>query len=137
MKNVKKPVTTPEKKTAKKKRKKKKPVARKSPELVLEGRLDIEDVATLKDRLVVILADSGPIVIDATQVVYADTAGLQLLTSFVTAARKQSRELIWKPGANVLQELSELLDLDRYLKISTSAENTAPENGAAVLCPVF
>ncbi len=123
--------------TAKKKAAAKKAAAEEVPKLVLEGKLDIREVAALKARLAVILSADGPITIDAGRIESADTAVLQLLAAFVVSARQQSREPNWEQPPGALRESCKLLDLDRHLGFDADSESDSADDGGVVLCPVF
>ena len=60
------------------------------------GRFSIADAAGLKSRLQEIIeVHPGRIIIDLDAVISADTAGLQLLTAFVTTATRNGSRVQW------------------------------------------
>ena len=81
-------------------------------------RLDITQVESLKATLVNHLTPGTEITLIADQVERADTAGLQLLVSFLRTAAKQNITCQWQGVSTPLQDAADLLGLSTALQIS-------------------
>lgn len=85
----------------------------------LPEQLTIVNVNSLCDALHELISKQNydKLVIKADQVQRADTAGLQLMLSFVFAAREQHIDLIWSKPSKKLQEAAAILGLQQALGI--------------------
>lgn len=80
--------------------------------------LDIVNASSLKNRLESAIAKSLPVVLVSDKVEKADTAGLQLIYSFIKEVESQGRDVSWqKPSDNLIQA-SEILGLSEKLYLA-------------------
>ncbi|MFT6733182.1 MAG: anti-anti-sigma regulatory factor [Polaribacter sp.] len=85
--------------------------------LNLGSALDIVNASTLKPRLMSALKKKPHIVLIADKVERSDTAGVQLIYSFLQCAKKKDLAVTWqKPSANLL-DIAEKLGMSRDLEL--------------------
>ncbi len=85
--------------------------------LTLADCVNVASVESLSAELKALLTSKAPVVIDATGVVQADTAALQLLCSFVRTVRTQELGFEWVGVSEVLRETAETLGLSNELEL--------------------
>jgi ABC-type transporter Mla MlaB component len=97
-------------------------------EFALAAECTVADAGTLKSALAKLLEDPGSVAIDISAVQRVDTAGMQLLTSFVLDRMVQDRDVEWVGHAPALTAAATLLGLNSILKLPTAEEaaETAP-----------
>jgi len=100
--------------------------------VVLDSNPSIQNVAELREQLVVVCKSASGVVIDAGKVETIDTAALQLLSAFVNSVRGQSRTIEWSELSDVFRDMADLADLGRCLGIGDGC--TVEDDD---LCPVF
>jgi len=119
-------------KSKKKSKMKAKAAKCKSGPVVLDSNPGIQNIAQLREQLVVAHNATSDVVIDAGKVESIDTATLQLLSAFANSVRGQSLTIEWSGLSDVFRDMADLADLSRCLGIG---------DGCAVedddLCPVF
>lgn len=81
----------------------------------LPNRLGIANVTTFREELSAAFEQSGAIEIGAAAVERVDTAGLQLLTAFVAAAKGRGQDVRWKAPSSVFTQTVTTLGLDEAL----------------------
>jgi ABC-type transporter Mla MlaB component len=86
-------------------------------QIVLEGTIDITGATELKSKLVDALDDSSTIEINASGVDRIDTAGLQLLLSFVNHLKDIQRNHSWIAPAECLVNAALLLGIKDALEL--------------------
>ena len=75
----------------------------------LGSALDIVNVGTLKPRLQTALEKKPHVVLIADKVERADTAGIQLIYSFMHSAKQRDVTVTWqKPSANLIESIEKL-----------------------------
>jgi ABC-type transporter Mla MlaB component len=93
----------------------------------LASECTVADASALKSSLAKLLDDSGAVTLDIRAVQRIDTAGLQVITTFVRERESQGREVRWLGTAGALSTAAQLLGLSSILKLPTPAEQ-AVEN---------
>lgn len=86
----------------------------------LPGSADITMVATFHETLKKALDDGMPVVLDASSVTRADTAFLQLLTSFIIDTSAREIPLEWASLSESFKQAANLLGLSEQLQITSS-----------------
>ena len=89
----------------------------------------VADASTLKSGLAKLLDDSGVVTLDIGTVQRIDTAGLQVIATFVRERESHGRQVEWRGTAPALTAAAKLLGLSSLLKLPTSVEpsvETAP-----------
>jgi anti-anti-sigma regulatory factor len=89
----------------------------------------VADASTLKSGLAKLLDDSGVVTLDIGAVRRIDTAGLQVIATFVRERESHGRQVEWRGTAPALTAAAKLLGLGSLLKLPTSVEpsvETAP-----------
>ena len=88
----------------------------------------VADAGSLKAGLAKLLEDPETVAIDISAVQRIDTAGLQILTTFVLDRMVQDRDVEWVGHAPALTAAATLLGLNPILKLPTAEETagTAP-----------
>lgn len=81
-------------------------------------RLSIEHVEALYGEMESALASEADVELDAGQVHYCDTAGLQLLVSLRREMQKTSHDIHWSETSEVLQQTCGYLGLNESLGLS-------------------
>lgn len=89
-------------------------------DFTLPEQLTIAAVAALYEELEALIArqDCDEVVLNASGVKRADTAGVQLLLSFVIAVREGHFSLSWNKPSKILMEAAAVLGLQRALGIA-------------------
>ena len=80
--------------------------------------LDIQNASALKSRLENALSKSLPVVLVSDKVEKADTAGLQLIYSFIKEVENQGRDVSWQKPSDSLIQASETLGLSEKLYLT-------------------
>lgn len=82
----------------------------------------VADASSLKTSLAKLLEDSGIVTLDIGAVQRIDTAGLQVIATFIREREAQGRQVQWRGHAPALSAAAKLLGLDALLKLPTPAE---------------
>jgi len=120
------------KRTARRKAGQKPPAVKLGP-VVLASRLNIKNIAELKESLLAAYDADSTVVVDAGAVESIDTAALQLLVAFASSRRERSRAVEWHQPSSVFCEAAKMLDLRVPLGIG-AGDVTKEDDG---LLPVF
>jgi ABC-type transporter Mla MlaB component len=88
----------------------------------LAAECTVADAGTLKSGLAKLLDDAQTVALDISAVQRIDTAGLQILTTFVLDRMVQDRDVEWVGYAPVLTAAATLLGLNSILKLPTAEE---------------
>ena len=80
----------------------------------------VADASSLKSALAKLLEESGVVTLDISAVQRIDTAGLQVIATFVRERESQGRQVQWQGHAPVLTNAARLLGLGELLKLPTS-----------------
>jgi len=83
--------------------------------LNLEGSLGIAEAETLYQRLLAILDAQVDVCIESETLSRVDTAGVQLLYSFVKEANVRSMKVEWKSVSDALRENAAMLGLSENM----------------------
>jgi phospholipid transport system transporter-binding protein len=88
----------------------------------------VADAGTLKAGLAKLLDDEGVVALDISAVQRIDTAGLQVIATFVRERDSHGRQVEWRGEAPALTAAARLLGLTSLLKLPAAAEaaETAP-----------
>lgn len=86
----------------------------------------VADAGTLKSALAKLLDDTGVVTLDIGSVQRIDTAGLQVITTFVRERESLGRQVEWLGAAPSLVAAAKLLGLSSLLKLPTSVDPSAP-----------
>ena len=88
----------------------------------------VADAGTLKSGLAKLLDDEGVVALDISAVQRIDTAGLQVIATFVRERDSHGRQVEWRGEAPALTAAARLLGLTSLLKLPAAAEaaETAP-----------
>ncbi len=78
----------------------------------------VADASSLKAGLAKLLDESGVVTLDVSAVQRIDTAGLQVITTFVRERESQGRQVEWRGSAPALTAAAKLLGLSSFLKLS-------------------
>ena len=94
----------------------------------LAAECTVADAGTLKSGLAKLLDEPKTVTVDISAVQRIDTAGLQILTTFVLDRMVQDRDVEWLGQAPILTTAATLLGLNNILKFPTADESagTAP-----------
>ncbi|MET1255047.1 STAS domain-containing protein [Aliikangiella maris] len=84
----------------------------------LGNALDIAHAANLKGRLETALHKQLPVVLVASNIERADTAGLQLVYAFIEAVQHQGGSVTWQKPTDVLIQASEILGMSKALNLA-------------------
>ena len=76
------------------------------------------DASSLKAGLAKLLDESGIVTLDVSAVQRIDTAGLQVIATFVRERESQGRQVEWRGSAPALTAAAKLLGLSSFLKLS-------------------
>jgi ABC-type transporter Mla MlaB component len=93
----------------------------------LASECTVADASSLKSSLAKLLDDSGVVTLDVGALQRIDTAGLQVIATFVRERESHGREVQWLGTAQALSNAAQLLGLSSLLKLPTPAEQ-AVEN---------
>lgn len=77
----------------------------------------VADASSLKAGLAKLLDDTDIVTLDISAVQRIDTAGLQLIATFVREREARGRQVEWQGAAPVLATAAQLLGLDSLLKL--------------------
>ncbi len=88
--------------------------------LTLAGSLTVRDTGTMKAEFLSVLEDSHDVVIDVSEVREVDTAGAQLLLSFVRAMQGQHLQVSWQGESSALTGVTTMLGMQVPLGMSTT-----------------
>jgi phospholipid transport system transporter-binding protein len=81
----------------------------------------VADASTLKAGLAKLLDDPGVVTLDVSAVQRIDTAGLQVIATFVRERESQGRQVEWRGSAPALTAAAKLLGLSAFLKLPPAA----------------
>ena len=81
----------------------------------------VADASSLKTGLSKLLEESGIVTLDIGAVQRIDTAGLQVIATFVRERESHGRQLQWRGHAPALSAAAKLLGLSALLKLPTPA----------------
>lgn len=82
----------------------------------------VADASSLKTGLSKLLEESGIVTLDIGAVQRIDTAGLQVIATFIRERETHGREVQWRGHAPALSAAAKLLGLCALLKLPTPAE---------------
>jgi ABC-type transporter Mla MlaB component len=77
----------------------------------------VADAGALKSGLAKLLEDSNAVTLDIGAVQRIDTAGLQVIATFVRERESQGRQVQWRGDAPALAAAAQLLGLSSILKL--------------------
>ena len=77
----------------------------------------VADAGTLKSGLAKLLDDTGVVTLDIGSVQRIDTAGLQVIATFVRERESLGRQVEWRGAAPALTAAAKLLGLSEFLKL--------------------
>ena len=78
----------------------------------------VADASTLKSGLAKLLDDTGVVTLDVSAVQRIDTAGLQVIATFVRERESLGRQVEWRGTTPALTAAAKLLGLSSFLKLS-------------------
>jgi phospholipid transport system transporter-binding protein len=81
----------------------------------------VADASSLKSDLAKLLDDTGIVTLDISAVQRIDTAGLQVIATFIRERESQGRQVEWRGSAPALTAAAKLLGLGSLLKLPTPA----------------
>ncbi|WP_444994880.1 STAS domain-containing protein [Aliikangiella sp. IMCC44359] len=79
--------------------------------------VDITHAANLKSRLTTALNKKLPVVLISNNVERADTAGLQLIYTFIQKAEAQGSQVSWQKPSDAIVQASEILGMSEPLNL--------------------
>jgi ABC-type transporter Mla MlaB component len=82
----------------------------------------VADASSLKSGLARLLDESGVVTLDIGAVQRIDTAGLQVIATFVRERESHGRQVEWRGTAPALTAAAQLLGLSSLLKLPTPAD---------------
>jgi anti-anti-sigma regulatory factor len=82
----------------------------------------VADASSLKAGLAKLLDESGIVTVDIGAVQRIDTAGLQVIATFVRERESHGRQVQWRGHAPAMSAAAKLLGLGTLLKLPTPAE---------------
>lgn len=82
----------------------------------------VADASSLKTGLSKLLEESGIVTLDIGAVQRIDTAGLQVIATFIRERETHGRPVQWRGHAPALSAAAKLLGLSALLKLPTPAE---------------
>lgn len=82
----------------------------------------VADASSLKTGLSKLLEEAGLVTLDIAAVQRIDTAGLQVIATFIRERESHGRQVQWRGHAPALSAAAELLGLAALLKLPTPAE---------------
>jgi ABC-type transporter Mla MlaB component len=80
----------------------------------------VADASSLKAGLAKLLDEPGTVTLDISAVQRIDTAGLQVIATFVRERESHGREVQWHGQAPAIANAARLLGLSALLKLPTS-----------------
>jgi anti-anti-sigma regulatory factor len=93
------------------------PIEHKSGAFALAAECTIADAGQLKSGLEKLLNDSEVVILDISAVQRIDTAGLQVITTFIRERESQGRHCQWQGESPAISAAIKLLGLDAMLKL--------------------
>ncbi|GAA5644667.1 MULTISPECIES: STAS domain-containing protein [Vibrio] len=81
----------------------------------LQSEVNIANIEQVKAQLTTSLTQGEAVELDASEVCKVDTAGMQLLLSYVLGLKQQGTEVHWKSPSDELSTVAKLLGLDSTL----------------------
>jgi anti-anti-sigma regulatory factor len=81
----------------------------------------VADSSSLKTSLAKLLDESGIVTLDISAVQRIDTAGLQVIATFIRERASQGRQVQWRGNAPAMVTAATLLGLGEIFKLPTSA----------------
>jgi len=88
---------------------------------VVAAECTVADASSLKTGLAKLLVESGTVTLDISAVQRIDTAGLQVIATFVRERELHGRQVQWRGHAPALSAAAQLLGLSALLKLPTAA----------------
>jgi anti-anti-sigma regulatory factor len=85
----------------------------------------VADAGSLKAGLAKLLDHSSVVTLDVSAVQRIDTAGLQVIATFVRERESHGRQVEWRGTAPALAAAAKLLGLSAFLKLPTSVQPSA------------
>ena len=85
--------------------------------IVLDNTVVISNISQIRDKLLGFTDGYEKIVIDMDNVEMIDTAGLQLLTSFIMSMKQKSVDISWQGESAALRDTARLLGLTKHLSL--------------------
>ncbi|MGH8209587.1 MAG: STAS domain-containing protein [Steroidobacteraceae bacterium] len=82
----------------------------------------VADASSLQTGLAKLLDESGSVTLDISAVQRIDTAGLQVIATFVRERESHGRQVQWRGSAPAVSSAAGLLGLSALLKLPASAE---------------
>jgi ABC-type transporter Mla MlaB component len=77
----------------------------------------VADASSLKTGLTKLLDEAGTVTLDISAVQRIDTAGLQVIATFVRERESHGREVEWRGSAPAISSAAKLLGLSSLLKL--------------------
>jgi ABC-type transporter Mla MlaB component len=84
---------------------------------VIAAECTVADAGALKSGLAKLLEDSNAVTLDIGAVQRVDTAGLQVIATFIRERESQGRQVQWRGNAPALAAAAKLLGLSSILKL--------------------
>jgi anti-anti-sigma regulatory factor len=81
----------------------------------------VADASSLKTSLAKLLDESGPVTLDIRAAQRIDTAGLQVIATFIREREAHGRQVQWRGNAPAIVAAAKLLGLSDLLKLPTPA----------------
>jgi ABC-type transporter Mla MlaB component len=91
----------------------------------LAAECTVADAESLKTGLAKLLNHSSVVTLDISAVQRIDTAGLQVITTFIRERESHGRKVQWRGAAPAVSTAAELLGLSAVLKLPTPAAQAA------------
>ena len=85
--------------------------------MILAAECTVAGAETLKAQLLRRRGESSPVTVDVRALQRIDTAGLQLLATFVRDRRTAGRAVAWRGRASALEAAAGLLGLNTMLEL--------------------
>jgi ABC-type transporter Mla MlaB component len=79
----------------------------------------VADASSLKAGLAKLLDESDAVTLDISAVQRIDTAGLQVIVTFIRERERQGRQVLWHGHAPAMVTAAKLLGLSSLLKLPT------------------
>ena len=79
----------------------------------------VADASSLKTGLAKLLDESDAVTLDISAVQRIDTAGLQVIATFIRERERQGRQVLWRGQAPAMVTAAKLLGLSSLLKLPT------------------
>ncbi len=91
-------------------------------EFAVAAECTVADAGSLKTGLTKLLDTSGIVTLDISAVQRIDTAGLQVIATFLRERESHGRQVQWRGSAPAMLSAAKLLGLNELLKLPTAAE---------------